>query len=134
MITDKISTNISVEDLRNELSNTYDNVKPKGRKSLTLNYNGTKIIISKQKKGFDVSPNIPGYVFWIFFLLVVILYFLFSNINWDAINEDNGSSLVFDPAVRGFVFGGILYWIFAEVYVMTKKKEIKDFCDSLQQF
>lgn len=133
MITDKISTNISVEDLRNELSNTYDNVKPKGRKSLTLNYNGTKIIISKQKKGFDVSPNIPGYVFWIFFLLVVILYFLFSNINWDAINEDNWPSLVIDPAVRGFVFGGILYWIFAEVYIMTKKKIIKDFCDSLQQ-
>jgi hypothetical protein len=133
MITDKISTNISVEDLRNELSNTYDNVKPKGRKSLTLNYNGTKIIISKQKKGFDVSPNIPGYVFWIFFLLVVILYFLFSNINRDAINEDNWPSLVIDPAVRGFVFGGILYWIFAEVYIMTKKKIIKDFCDSLQQ-
>ncbi len=133
MITDKISTNISVENLRNELSNTYDNVKPKGRKSLTLNYNGTKIIISKQKKGFDVSPNISGYVFWIFFLLVVILYFLFSNINRDAINEDNWPSLVIDPAVRGFVFGGILYWIFAEVYIMTKKKIIKDFCDSLQQ-
>ena len=133
MITDKISTNISIQDLRNELSKTYDDVKPKGRKSLTLNYKGTMVVISKQKKGYDVSPDVPGYAFWIFFLLIVVLYFCFTNINFDAVNEDNWPSLVINPAVRGLVFGGILYWIFAEFYVAAKKGNIKDFCESLKQ-
>ena len=131
MITDKISTNISFEDLRKELSKTHSDVKLKGKKSLTLNYNGTKVVISKQKKGYDVSPNVPGYVFLIFFLLVVALYFCFNNIDFGAVNEDNWPSIVINPLVKGFVFGGILYWIFAEIYVKIKKQTIKEFCDSI---
>ena len=133
MITDKISTNISVEELKNELAPNYEDVKQKGKQSLSLTYNGTKLLISKKKKGYDVSPNVPGYPFLLFFLIIVVLHFCFSSINWDAVNEDNWSALVIDPAVRGLVFGGILYWIFAEVYVRTKKKAIRNFCDSLKQ-
>ncbi|WCF98083.1 hypothetical protein [Porphyromonas gingivalis] len=50
MITDKISANISLEKLRCELGKTYEDVKQKSEKSLVLNYNGTKVIISKKKK------------------------------------------------------------------------------------
>ena len=131
MITDKISTNISVQDLRNELSKTYEDVNPKGSKSLTLNYNGTKIIISKQKKGYDVSPDVPGYAFWIFFFLVVIIFFCINGVNLDNVNSDNWPELIFPPVIRGLVFGGILYWIFAEIHVVLKKGKIIQFIDSL---
>ena len=131
MITDKIPTNISIEELRKVLCKTYDDVKPKGKKSLLLDYYGTKVLISKQKKGYDVSPNIPGYVFGLFFLLVVTIFFCINNVNLDNVNSDNWPDLISPPAIRGLVFGGILYWISAEIYVALKKGKIKEFIDSL---
>jgi len=133
MITDKISANISVEELKNELIKSYEDVKQKGKKSLLLTYNGTKVIISKQKKGYDVSPNVPGYVFWVIFLVYVIFFFCINNVDFSAINWDNGPGLVGELVGEGLVVSIILYWIFAEIYVKTKKQTIKDFCDSLKQ-
>ena len=131
MITDRITTNISVDELRKELCKTYNNVKIISKGSLLLDYFGTKVIISKQKKGYDVSPNIPGYVFWLFFLLVVIIFFCINNVNLDNINSDNWPDLIFPPAISGLVFGGILYWIFADIYVVLKKGKIVKFINSL---
>lgn len=132
MITDKFS-NISIEDLKKKLSKTYDDVKQKGGKTLILNYYGTKVEISKQKKGYDVSPNIPGYVFWLFFLLVVIIFFCINNPNWSAVNSDNWPNLIIPPTLWGLFLGGGLYWIFAEIYVALKKGKIKEFIDSLNE-
>ena len=133
MITDKISTSISVDELKNELVKTYEDVKQKGKKSLTLNYNGTKMIISKQKKGYDVSPNVPGYVFWVIFLIYLIFFFYMNKVDFSAINWDNGPGFVGGLIGTGLIIAIILYWIFAEVYVKTKKQTIKEFCDSLKQ-
>lgn len=134
MITDTISANISIEELRNELGKIYENVKPKGKNSLILDYNGTKIVISKQNKGYDVSPNIPRYVFLFFFFLALFLFSFMNKVDIDAINWDNGPGLVGELVVKGLVVGGILYWIFAEIYVASKKGTIMKFCDSLKQF
>lgn len=131
MITDKISANISLEKLRCELGKTYEDVKQKSEKSLVLNYNGTKVIISKKKKGYYVSPNIPGYAFWIFFFCYIIIFLLSSKVNFSAINWDNGPAFVGRLVGSGLCVGGILYWIFAEIYVASKKRKIREFCNSL---
>lgn len=132
MITEKISPTKSLDELVMELGKTYE-VKRLDKKSLLINHNGTKIIISKKKKGYDVSPNIPGYAFWIFFILVALVSFLLNIGTFEGINEDNWTDFVIVPAVQGLIFGSILYWIFAEIYLATKKSNIKDFVNSLNQ-
>ena len=134
MMTEKIPENVSIEDLCEELRKSYDDVKIKGKNHIALNYSGTKINILKKKKGYHVSPDVPGYMFWLCFFAVVILFFCFNKVDFAAVNSDNWPSLIVAPAVSGLVFGGLLYlFVVSEVYAASKKKVVKEFCDSLKQ-
>ena len=129
MITDKIPASIALEELCSKLRNAYDEVKPKGKNSLSLDYSRTKIIISKKKKGYDVSPSVPSYIYWVILAILVIVQIIIKN-------PFTGNPHYTVSQIGGFVGFAIvpaffLYWVIAEVFVASKKKVIQAFCDSL---
>ena len=129
MITDKISASLSINELRNLLEKTYGDVKSDGKESLTLNYSGTKVVISKKKKGYDVSANVPFLFFWLIAVIIFIVQIVLKNPIGETTDYLIGQ--ITGYIVISLVFAVIIYWVLAEIYVATKKRTIRDFCDSL---
>ena len=129
MITDKIPASITIEELCEKLSKTYDSVKRKGKNSLSVVYSRTKIIISKKKKGYDVSPDVPPYLYPIILAIVIIVQIIIKNPFTG--NPDYAVAQMGGYVGVGLVYAFFLYWIIAEVFGASKKKTIQAFCDSL---
>lgn len=127
MIIDAIPQEKTVEQLTTELSEKYENVKQKGKNTISLIFEGNKLNIVKKKKGFDVSPDVPGYMFFIFYTICFILFISSMNLGQEEISSIIGYGLG-SALLPAF----IVYWIFAEIYAKTKKKKVENFCKSFE--
>lgn len=117
-----------VKELCKELAKTYDGVRQTDLRSLVWDYSGSKLRITKKKKGYDVSADVPILLFW----MLTICFFVISMINFSF----EGNTAYAIGSVLGIVIGTLLwsafiYWIYAEFYVASKKRIIREFCNSL---
>ena len=125
MIIDKISPNVHIFQLKNELSNYYENVCLKNMNCLQLDYKNLKLNIVRKKNGYDVSPDIPGYMFFVIYGALFVLYIVF------AIFSSAFFSGIVGVIIPGLLVAFIVYWIYAEIYSSNRAYIVKQFVDSL---
>lgn len=92
---------------------------------LQLNYQNQKLNIVRKKNGYDVSPDIPGYMFFVIYGALFVLYIVF------AIFSSVFFSRIVGVIIPGLLVAFIVYWIYAEIYSSNRAYIVKQFVDSL---
>ena len=124
--------NMPMNDVQKRLAVPAAEVKRKSEKKCLVRYNGDTFVVSKEKEGYQASVHIPGYLFWVIWLVLFVLFFFVrGGLASGSASADSTVATVSSSVGISLVPAFILYWIFAEVYSASKKKNLARFCNEV---
>ena len=124
--------NLPIEVVHKKLEIPGAEVRRVSDKRIRVTYDRNHFVIDKEKDGYRANIDVPGYLFWVLWLLFSLLWFLLQIMNGKGISSaDSFVSLFFTSLGSALVFAFIFYWISAEIYTSVKKKKLAEYCRSV---